>query len=157
MNSIDMPKYTVGIDLGTTHCVLSYAVHTNLENDEFSQQVMPIPQLTAPGTVEDKLQLPSFIYQAHAAELAEGEVALPWTNNFVCRTRTRRWDWYCADRQTLPKSASHSPPPPNASASRPIKPRCPMRPNSDDDWNNSRNFRRTINDRTHFATPRLHP
>ncbi len=80
MNSIDMPKYTVGIDLGTTHCVLSYAVHTNLENDEFSQQVMPIPQLTAPGTVEDKLQLPSFIYQAHAAELAEGEVALPWTN-----------------------------------------------------------------------------
>lgn len=76
-----MPKFTVGIDLGTTHCVLSYADLAHLEQDEFSQQVMPIPQLTAPGTVEDKLQLPSFIYQAHTAELAEGEAAaLPWTN-----------------------------------------------------------------------------
>lgn len=79
MNNPHTPKYTVGIDLGTTHCVLSYADLANLEQDEFSQQVMPVPQLTAPGTVEDKLQLPSFIYQAHAAELAEGAVALPWT------------------------------------------------------------------------------
>ncbi|MSS76072.1 MAG: Hsp70 family protein [Methyloglobulus sp.] len=75
-----MPKYTIGIDLGTTHCVLSYADLANLEQDEFSQQVMPIPQLTAPGTVEDKLQLPSFIYQTHAAELAEGAAVLPWTS-----------------------------------------------------------------------------
>jgi Hsp70 protein len=74
------PRFSVGIDLGTTHCVLSYAGIANLEQDEFSQQVMPIPQLTAPGTVEDKLQLPSFIYQAHAAELAEGAAVLPWTS-----------------------------------------------------------------------------
>lgn len=80
MNRPNMPKYTVGIDLGTTHCVLSYADLANLEQDEFSQQVMPIPQLTAPGTVEDKLQLPSFIYQTHAAELAEGAAVLPWTS-----------------------------------------------------------------------------
>lgn len=80
MNNPHTPKYTVGIDLGTTHCVLSYADLANLEQDGFSQQVMPVPQLTAPGTVEDKLQLPSFIYQAHAAELAEGAAALPWTN-----------------------------------------------------------------------------
>ena len=80
MNRPNMPKYTIGIDLGTTHCVLSYADLANLEQDEFSQQVMPIPQLTAPGTVEDKLQLPSFIYQTHAAELAEGAAALPWTS-----------------------------------------------------------------------------
>jgi molecular chaperone DnaK (HSP70) len=73
-------RYSVGIDLGTTHCIMSYADLTHLENDEFSQQVMPIPQLSAPGAVEDYLQLPSFIYQAHAAELAEGEIALPWTN-----------------------------------------------------------------------------
>ncbi|MDA1343492.1 MAG: Hsp70 family protein [Proteobacteria bacterium] len=80
MNRPNMPKYTIGIDLGTTHCVLSYADLANLEQDEFSQQVMPIPQLTAPGTVEDKLQLPSFIYQTHAAELAEGAAVLPWTS-----------------------------------------------------------------------------
>jgi molecular chaperone DnaK (HSP70) len=72
------PRFSVGIDLGTTHCVLSYAELGNLETDEFSQQVMDIPQLTAPGAVEEKSQLPSFLYQAHSAELAEGSTALPW-------------------------------------------------------------------------------
>ena len=38
--------YFVGIDLGTTHCVLSYAKATS-EDEAFSQQVMAIPQLTA--------------------------------------------------------------------------------------------------------------
>lgn len=72
------PRFSVGIDLGTTHCVLSYAELGSLETDEFSQHVMDIPQLTAPGTVEEKSQLPSFLYQAHSAELAEGSTALPW-------------------------------------------------------------------------------
>lgn len=72
------PRFSVGIDLGTTHCVLSYAELGNLETDEFSQKVMTIPQLTAPGSVEEKSQLPSFLYQAHSAELAEGSTALPW-------------------------------------------------------------------------------
>ncbi len=72
-------RFSVGIDLGTTHCVLSYANIDNIDPLDFSQQVMGIPQLTSPGMVEDKLQLPSFLYQAHAAELAEGSTALPWT------------------------------------------------------------------------------
>jgi hypothetical protein len=80
MSNANPPRYTVGIDLGTTHCVLSYAEHINIDIDDFSQQVMPIPQLTGPGTVEDNLQLPSFIYQAHKAELAKGAAVLPWTN-----------------------------------------------------------------------------
>ncbi len=80
MNNSTNPRYCVGIDLGTTHCVMSYADLANLENDEFSQQVMVIPQLTSPGVVEELLQLPSFIYQAHDAELAEGSTALPWTH-----------------------------------------------------------------------------
>ena len=77
---MNTPRFSVGIDLGTTHCVLSYADLANIETDEFLQQVMPIPQLFSPGTVEESLQLPSFIYQAHPAELAEGETALPWTH-----------------------------------------------------------------------------
>ncbi len=73
------PKhFSIGIDLGTTHCVLSYADMSKLD-DEFSQQVMAIPQLTAPSIVENFTQLPSFLYQAHAEELAEGATALPWT------------------------------------------------------------------------------
>ncbi|MGZ8152563.1 MAG: Hsp70 family protein [Methylovulum sp.] len=71
-------RFSVGIDLGTTHCVLSYAEIVDLDHQEFSQQVMAIPQLTSPGVVENKLQLPSFLYLAHEAELAEGSTALPW-------------------------------------------------------------------------------
>ncbi len=70
--------YAVGIDLGTTHCVLSYADLSSIEDDQFVQQVMAIPQLTSPGSLEDKLQLPSFLYQAHSYELAEGSTSLPW-------------------------------------------------------------------------------
>jgi hypothetical protein len=70
--------FSVGIDLGTTHCVLSYADITDIDGLEFSQQVMAIPQLTSPGVVEESYQLPSFLYQAHEAELAEGSTSLPW-------------------------------------------------------------------------------
>ncbi|MEI7997186.1 MAG: Hsp70 family protein, partial [Methylococcaceae bacterium] len=72
-------RFSVGIDLGTTHCVLSYADITDIDDGEFSQQVMAIPQLTSPGVVEDSFQLPSFLYQAHEAELAEGSTSLPWS------------------------------------------------------------------------------
>jgi hypothetical protein len=72
-------RFSVGIDLGTTHCVLSYADLGHIDDEEFSPQVMAIPQLTSPGSVEEKQQLPSFLYQAHEAELAEDSTTLPWT------------------------------------------------------------------------------
>lgn len=70
-------RYSVGIDLGTTHCVLSY-VDLSIDEDEITQQVMAIPQLVSPGNVEEKQQLPSFLYLAHEAEIAEGSTTLPW-------------------------------------------------------------------------------
>ncbi|MDO9140251.1 MAG: Hsp70 family protein, partial [Methylobacter sp.] len=72
-------RFSVGIDLGTTHCVLSYADLDHIDDDGFSPEVMAIPQLTSPGSVEDKQQLPSFLYQAHEAELAADSTSLPWT------------------------------------------------------------------------------
>jgi hypothetical protein len=77
--SNEQKRFSVGIDLGTTHCVLSYADLSKIDDEGFTQQVMEIPQLTSPGAVEDKAQLPSFLYQAHPAELAEGSTSLPWT------------------------------------------------------------------------------
>jgi len=77
-NNDEGKKYSVGIDLGTTHCVLSY-VELNDDDDELTQEVMSIPQLTSPGVIEDKKQLPSFLYIAHEAEIAEGSTTLPWT------------------------------------------------------------------------------
>ncbi|WP_333878842.1 Hsp70 family protein [Methylobacter sp.] len=71
-------RFSVGIDLGTTHCVLSYADLDNIDDEEFSPEVMAIPQLTSPGSVEEKYQLPSFLYLAHEAELAEDSTSLPW-------------------------------------------------------------------------------
>ncbi|MDO6542416.1 Hsp70 family protein [Photobacterium sanguinicancri] len=70
-------RYSVGIDLGTTHCVLSYV---DLQDEDASVKVMPIAQLTTPGHVEEKDQLPSFMYQAHESELAQGDTALPWNS-----------------------------------------------------------------------------
>ncbi|PSU31605.1 nucleotide-binding protein [Photobacterium aquimaris] len=75
MQDTQQHRYSVGIDLGTTHCVLSYV---DLESENADVTVMTIPQLTTPGNVEDKNQLPSFMYQAHESELAEGDTALPW-------------------------------------------------------------------------------
>ncbi|WP_318479993.1 Hsp70 family protein [Photobacterium leiognathi] len=75
MQDTQQHRYSVGIDLGTTHCVLSYV---DLQDDNADVTVMPIPQLTNPGSVEEKNQLPSFMYQAHESELAEGDTALPW-------------------------------------------------------------------------------
>ncbi len=78
--SLIAPKsFSVGIDLGTTHCVVSYVELAESGDGEFPQQVMAIPQLTLPGVVEDSFQLPSFLYQAHQAELTVGSTSLPWT------------------------------------------------------------------------------
>ncbi len=73
-------QYSIGIDLGTTHCVLSYLDLEKSEGNEVIQEVFPIPQLISPGVVEDKMQLPSFLYQAHPDELPESDLALPWTD-----------------------------------------------------------------------------
>jgi molecular chaperone DnaK (HSP70) len=70
-------RYAVGIDLGTTHCVLSFAELGDGAEAQ-SHQSMPIPQLTTPGSVEDRSQLPSFLYQAHESELSASDLALPW-------------------------------------------------------------------------------
>lgn len=72
-------RFSVGIDLGTTHCVLSYMDLSKTTDEQIVLEVMPIPQLTGPGTVEDKAQLPSFVYLAHEAELNSSDKALPWT------------------------------------------------------------------------------
>ncbi|QSA97180.1 Hsp70 family protein [Methylococcus sp. EFPC2] len=72
------PRYSVGIDLGTTNSVISYLELSQADGEHAPLEVVAIPQLVSPGAVGDKKQLPSFLYQAHEAELAPGDVALPW-------------------------------------------------------------------------------
>ncbi len=69
------PRYVVGIDLGTTNSVVAYA-DTRAEPPVLA--VLQIPQLTAPGAVEARALLPSFLYLPADGELPAKALALPW-------------------------------------------------------------------------------
>jgi len=70
-----MATYAIGIDLGTTNSVIAY---TRLDQDDAQPQVLSVPQLVAPATVESRLQLPSFLYLGSAHEADTGNYDLPW-------------------------------------------------------------------------------
>ena len=72
-------RYTIGIDLGTTHCALSWLDTQASDGENAVQGVLTVPQLTGPGTVESPELLPSFLYLPHESELAAGDLALPWS------------------------------------------------------------------------------
>lgn len=76
-----MAKYCIGIDLGTTHSALSYLNSDEGQPRGQNQPVLAIPQLTNPGTVEDKPLLPSFVYLPNANEFPDGSLSLPWGND----------------------------------------------------------------------------
>ncbi|MDP3650860.1 MAG: Hsp70 family protein [Rhodoferax sp.] len=73
------PLYSIGIDLGTTHCALAYVDIAASDGEQTLCAVLDIPQLTDPGTVEASPLLPSFLYLPHAEELTEGDLDLPWS------------------------------------------------------------------------------
>ena len=68
-------RYVLGIDLGTTHSALAYAEIAGPDDTRARAEIALIPQLVAPGTVESRSLLPSFLYLAHESE---GPQALPW-------------------------------------------------------------------------------
>jgi hypothetical protein len=65
-------KYAVGIDLGTTHCAVAIAP---VDVEGAKPEVLSVPQLVAPGSIEARDLLPSFLYLPHESE---GPQALPW-------------------------------------------------------------------------------
>jgi Ethanolamine utilization protein EutJ (predicted chaperonin) len=67
-----MTRFSVGIDLGTTHCAIAVAP---LDDESARPDVIAVPQLVAQGQVEGRPLLPSFLYFAHESE---GAQALPW-------------------------------------------------------------------------------
>jgi molecular chaperone DnaK (HSP70) len=75
------PKHAVGIDLGTTHCAVAsaeLAVHSRERGEQIALHTLPLPQVIAPGEVEPRGLLPSFLYLPHPSELPEGALTLPW-------------------------------------------------------------------------------
>jgi hypothetical protein len=85
-----LPRYVVGIDLGTSNSALAYA-----DLDEARRQGRPtirellIPQLVAPHDVQPRALLPSARYEAARFELPEGADALPWPAEAVAGDRAQ--------------------------------------------------------------------
>ncbi|MBV8628582.1 MAG: Hsp70 family protein, partial [Paraburkholderia sp.] len=73
-------RYSIGVDLGTTHCALSYVDLLASDGEKTEQGVLNVTQLTAPGTLESPHLLPSFLYLPHAGEMTPGDLTLPWTS-----------------------------------------------------------------------------
>ncbi len=90
-------KYILGIDLGTTNSVLAY---TSLEEEQPQVQLLGIPQLVAPGTIESRYALPSFVYLASVHEAGGGALDLPWATgrDFVVGELARRQSADVPDR-----------------------------------------------------------
>src|SRR5262245_32311712 len=63
------PRYAIGIDLGTTNCVLAYV---DLRTEHARAEVLPITQRASFDSVRESLLLPSFFYYATEAEAAQG-------------------------------------------------------------------------------------
>src|SRR6202050_647825 len=75
-----LPKYVIGIDLGTTNSALAYA-EIRADADPFAPanvQLLAIPQLVNAGEVRDEPLLPSFLYIPGATDFPAGSTALPW-------------------------------------------------------------------------------
>jgi hypothetical protein len=66
-------KFVIGIDLGTTNSVVAYAP---LDAERPAVELLPLPQLVAPATVESRTSLPSFAYLPPDA--GDKSFALPW-------------------------------------------------------------------------------
>jgi len=73
-----MPRYSIGIDLGTTNSAVSYVDLEAAGARGHEQTMLSIPQVTAVGTVGEKALLPSFLYLPNDQEFPAGALALPW-------------------------------------------------------------------------------
>ena len=71
-------RYSIGIDLGTTHSALAFVDLAASDGEKTAHEVLAVPQVTAPGAVQALPLLPSFLYLPHPDELAAGDLSLPW-------------------------------------------------------------------------------
>src|SRR5262249_10366316 len=78
-STLDAPRYSVGIDLGTTNCAMAFA---NVEDaDTPPIDLVPVPQLVAPSEVAPLTLLPSFLYVVGEFDFPAGSLALPWSGD----------------------------------------------------------------------------
>jgi molecular chaperone DnaK (HSP70) len=73
--------FAIGIDLGTTNSVLAYVplAEESTPDQAAVPNVLLIPQLTAPGTIEGRSLLPSFLYLAGEHDRGQAAYDVPWS------------------------------------------------------------------------------
>ena len=76
-----MSKFSVGIDLGTTHSAVSTFDLASEKGRGAEQEMLAIPQLVKPGAVEEPFLLPSFLYLPNENEFPAESLKLPWKSN----------------------------------------------------------------------------
>src|SRR5450755_3133281 len=69
-------RFVVGIDLGTTNSALAY--YDSGLGDKAVLTHLKIPQVVAPGVVEERPLLPSSLYLPGPNEQPAGALKLPW-------------------------------------------------------------------------------
>src|SRR5262249_61420941 len=67
------PRFSLGIDLGTSNCAMAVA-----DNDSDSSDVLPVTQIVAANRVGEMRTLPSALYLPHPEEFPAGSFRLPW-------------------------------------------------------------------------------
>ena len=82
MSEVSKGRYLVGIDLGTTHTVVSYA-DASQGAAQAKTELFEIEQLVGPGEVAKRPLLPSFRYHPAPGELPEEQLILPWPRQSI--------------------------------------------------------------------------
>jgi len=74
----DHPRFSVGIDLGTTNSSLAW-IDLSRSDPPAPAEILGIPQLVNPGEVDALTLLPSFLYVASEVDFPPGSLQLPWS------------------------------------------------------------------------------
>jgi molecular chaperone DnaK (HSP70) len=72
-------RYIIGIDLGTTNCVLAYTESDASPAREADIRVLRIPQVVSPGEVGEQVLLPSCLFLPGPHDVPAGGLVLPWS------------------------------------------------------------------------------
>lgn len=70
--------YIVGIDLGTTNSIVAYTEAKSLPSGSSDIRVFKVPQLIAPGEIENRDSLPSFLWIPGSHHTDLDRLQLPW-------------------------------------------------------------------------------
>src|SRR4051794_31944086 len=77
----DNAQHIIGIDLGTTNCVLASTANLAPEQGQTVIDLFSIPQLVNPNEVAEQKTLPSFLFLPGEFDFPAGSLSLAWPHD----------------------------------------------------------------------------